>query len=438
MNSEEITAYMEEAAARGIVPGLSATEALLDALGHPEERLRFVHIAGTNGKGSVLAYLTTVLQEAGYKVGAFFSPALNDPWEKIRVGGRPITEKAVGHALTILKERGVSGTVFETECALALWYFARCKCDIAVLECGMGGEADATNVIPAPELCVFTPIDMDHMQYLGNSLSRIAAAKAGIIKTGSTVVTASQEAEALAELRKKAGKTKVIEAKTPTDVRYGLYEQHFNCAGYRDLMIRLAGTWQIKNAALAVTALECLKKRGFDIPEEALRKGLAETVWDGRFTVLRKKPLFLMDGAHNEAAVRVLKESLETYLPGERFVMILGVLKDKAYEKELRMLLPLAVHLITLTPPENARALPALDLAETAQEIAEEAGLDLSITAADSVEEATEIALLLSGGKLPVLATGSLSWIGRLRGTLKRRPGGSASPFSGKGPGIVV
>ncbi len=448
MDKEEIAAYMEEAAGRGISPGLEATKALLSALGNPEQSLRFVHIAGTNGKGSVLAYLSTVLQTAGYKVGRFYSPALTDPWDKIQINGRRITDKEIGKGLSILKESGETGTVFETECALALWYFAKKKCDIVILECGMGGAMDATNVIPAPELCIFTPIAMDHMQYLGGSIKEIAAAKAGIIKCGCTVVTVKQEKDILKEIYSAAENAAddgtavtVCEAEEATDITYGLFEQHFSCSGYRDLVIRLAGVWQIENAALAVTALGQLKKRGFEIPDEAIRKGLADTAWDGRLTVLKKKPVFLMDGAHNEAAVRVLRLSLEKYFPGERFVMILGVLKDKAYEKELRLLLPLAVHLITVTPPENARALPAYVLAETAQEILSgdpdgaemllaetENGLNhpadmikTTVTAADSVEEAVEMALLLSAGKLPILATGSLSWIGRLRGILRKR-----------------
>lgn len=440
MDAEEITAYMEEAAGRGIVPGLASTRALLAALGDPEERLRFVHIAGTNGKGSVLAYLSTVLQAAGLRVGRFFSPALKDPWEKIQVNGRRITEKEIGKGLTLLKNSNVAGTVFETECALALWYFEKKKCDIVVLECGMGGALDATNVIPSPELCVFTPISADHMQFLGNSVKEIASAKAGIIKPGAAVVTAGQDEAALEQIRSAAelAGTAVTEAYAATGITYGLEEQSFSCAGYRDLKIRLAGVWQIGNASLAVTALEELRKRGFAIPEEAIRRGLADTVWEGRMTVLKKKPLFLADGAHNEAAVRALCKSLDCYLPGEGWILILGVLKDKDYEAELRLLLPFAVHLITLTPPDNPRALPALDLAEAAMRLtaegtasepsgkgSEKAGAETAplpcISVADSVQEAVEMALLLSGGRMPILATGSLSWIGSLKEILREK-----------------
>ena len=424
MNDKEVTAYMESLSAGAIVnPGreemqLIALQDLLARMGNPEKTLRYVHIAGTNGKGSILAYVSTVLQEAGCRVGRYFSPALHDTWEKIQVQQRPIAKAAIREGIAVIAEctqqMAAEGkrlpTVFEVETALAFWYFQKKSCDIVVLECGLGGRTDATNVIPAPEVCVFAPIAMDHMAILGPTVEAIAGVKSGIIKAGADVVSASQIPEAARVLNEAARKngTEIRYAEKPEKIRYGLRKQSFDTRTYHRLEIPLAGVYQPENAAVALAVLECLRERGYKITEQKLRSGLLKTVWPGRFTILQEKPYFIMDGAHNKAAAEVLRRSLDTYFPERSFVMILGVLRDKAYEDVLECLLDKAVQVITLTPPENARALSAIELADAVQEHG------VSVTCADSVEEAVELAELLSGKKFPVLATGSLSWLGRL------------------------
>ncbi len=407
--------------------GLEALTDLLARMGNPEKGLHYVHIAGTNGKGSILAYISTVLQEAGYRVGRYFSPALKDPWEKIQVQQRPIAKTAIREGIAFIAEcteqMAAEGrklpTVFEVETALAFWYFQKKQCDIVVLECGLGGRTDATNVIPAPEVCVFAPIALDHMAILGKTVAEIAGVKSGIIKPGADVVSAQQlpEAQAVLEAAAQENNAELYYAETPQKIRYGIKKQSFDAGAYRKLEIALAGVYQPENAAVAVTALERLMARGYRITENKLRCGLLKTVWSGRFTVLQDKPYLIMDGAHNGAAAEVLRKTLDVCFPDKSFVMILGVLRDKAYTEVLRCLLDKAVQVVTLTPPDNPRALPAIDLAEAVQEYG------VSVTCADSVEEALELAQLLSGKKLPILATGSLSWLGRLEEAIKSKKG---------------
>ncbi|MBR3515243.1 MAG: bifunctional folylpolyglutamate synthase/dihydrofolate synthase [Lachnospiraceae bacterium] len=424
MNEKEVTAYMESLSPGAIVhPGkeemaLEALQDLLLRMGSPERGLKYVHIAGTNGKGSILAYVSTVLQEAGYRVGRYFSPALHDNWEKIQVQQKPVPKTAIREGIALIAEHTAQmaaegkclPTVFEVETALAFWYFAKKACDIVVLECGLGGLTDATNVIPAPEVCVFAPIALDHMAILGKTIAEIATVKSGIMKPGADVVSAPQVAEAAKVLEKAAKKQGVTVnyAERPEKIRYGIKKQSFDTQVYAKLEITLAGVYQPDNAATAVAVLEQLRVRGWKIPEAKLRAGLAKTIWPGRFTILKERPYLIMDGAHNGAAAKVLRASLDQYFPDKPFVMILGVLRDKAYEELLDCLLERAVQVITLTPPDNVRALSAIELAETVQE------RGMSVTCADSVEEALELATLLSGKKFPILATGSLSWLGRL------------------------
>lgn len=418
MTDREVNLYIEEIAKLGSVMGLDTMRELLKRLGNPEKGFKTVHIAGTNGKGSILAYVSTVLKEAGYKTGRYFSPSLGKEFEKIQIGGRPITAKAVGEGIGLIKKVSEemkadglpSPTLFETETALAFWYFNREKCDIAVIECGLGGADDATNVLPAPLVCAFAHIDEDHKAILGNTIEEIAAVKAGIIKEGCEAVSVGQADAALRVLEDKAKKcgTELFTAK-PTRIRYGLKKQKFDFGKYKDLEIGMAGTVQPENAAAAVCVAEILNRKGFTISEKALRKGLALTNWNGRFTVLRERPYVIADGAHNPDAAGRLSEALDIYMGDKKVILILGILKDKEYDKIIKFLVPHARRVITLTPPENPRALPAIELAKAVGEFTSD------VTAVDSVEEAYEIAMLLSkaDGNVPIVAAGSLSWLAR-------------------------
>ena len=303
-------------------------------------------------------------------------------------------------------------TPFEVETALAFWYFQKKKCDLGVLECGMGGLLDATNVIEGTLLEVITSIGMDHMQFLGGSIEKIAAQKAGIIKPGSAVVCMEQRGEVLKVIEEKAKKEGaslfISRSSAATKVQYGLEKQSFHYGKHGKLTIRLAGKFQIDNAVLAVDACEALKGLGIRISDEAIREGLLETRWDGRLTVVQKHPMMVIDGAHNEDAAQKLAKSIEMYFTNRRIIYIMGVLRDKDFDRIIELTHSYADQIITVTPPENPRALPALDLA---QEVAK---VHPSVTAAASLEEALEMARLLAGKDDVILAFGSLSYLGRL------------------------
>lgn len=427
MKYQEVLDYMDSIKKYGIVPGLDTVWELCRRLGNPQDGLQFVHIAGTNGKGSVLAYVSMVLQCAGYRVGRYLSPTIRDYRERFQVGGRMITQKALCGLMEELRQACddmvadgfTHPTPFEVETALGFLYFSREKCDLVVLETGMGGRLDATNVIQNTLVAVLASISMDHMQYLGKSLREITGEKAGIIKAGCKVVTAQQEPEAMEVIREQAGQLQApltaADVAVAKRVRYGLEKQRFDYEGMRDLEIRLAGKHQIGNAVLAVEVCRALTECGYDIPEKALRQGLAETRWPGRFTILGRKPLFVADGAHNEDAAKKLAESIEFYFTNKRIIFIMGILKDKEYEKIIKLTAHYADQILTVAPPHNPRAMGSYELA---QEVAK---VHPQVTAVDSLEEAVEISHLLAGREDVILAFGSLSYMGKLMEIMEER-----------------
>lgn len=420
MKYNEAMDYIEQLRQYGSVLGLEPMKVLCEKLGNPQNEIPVVHIAGTNGKGSLVAYLSTVLKTAGYRTGRYISPVIDDYRENIQVNGSMITKAALGEGMELLKEAaekvqaetGNHPTLFEMETALAFWYFKKKNCDIIILETGLGGRLDATNVVEHPAVCAITTISMDHMQFLGNSLGEIAGEKAGIIKEGSIVVTAEQELEALPILEKTAKEHHCpmiqVQKELIQAIRYGIEKQRFSYGDFKKLEICLAGKHQIENAALAVEVINALGERGFPVTEAQLRKGLLETRWPGRFAVLAKKPYFLADGAHNADAARKLADSLRFYFPEKRMLFIIGVLKDKEYDQILRETSPLGSHIITVTPPGNARALSAYELAQEAGKYHSE------VTAADSLEEAVELSYLLADRESVIVAFGSLSFMGKI------------------------
>lgn len=423
--------FMDELKKSGIVPGLGSIKELCRRLGNPQDAFPCIHIAGTNGKGSVLAYLSTVYKTAGYRVGAFSSPAVFNPRETIRVDGKNMTKKAYTEGLEKIKEAvetikadGLPApTAFEAEVALAFLYFADKKCDIVMLEAGMGGREDATNLITRTLAAVLMPIGMDHMQFLGGTLDKIAYQKAGIIKKGCVAVSAVQQEEAAAEIRKEAEKQgcSCIFATVPEKIKYGLKKQRFNYRDafgtlHKDMEITIPGVCQAENAAVAIEVVEALNRQNaFVVSEENLRHGLLETSWPGRFEVLREKPYFVIDGAHNEPAAKKLVQSVSAYFSNKRIIYIMGMLKDKEYEKVAEITYPYADQIITVTPPENKRALSAMDLAAAVS------AYHPRVTTAGSVEEAVEMAYLLAGKEDVILCFGSLSFLGRVRDILGKQ-----------------
>lgn len=420
MNERQVMEYMEEIGRYGIVPGLDNIRELCRRLGDPQKELRFVHIAGTNGKGSVSAYVAKVLSCAGYRVGRYLSPTLFGYRERIQVNGRWIARSALCRGVERIREicgemraQGLPHpTPFEVETALGFLYFREKGCDLVVLETGMGGREDATNLIENTVAAVLTSVSMDHMKFLGSTLEKIAWQKAGIMKTGRPAVSACQKEEAMRVIRDSAEALgcplTVMRPEELSHVRYGLQKQSFDYGGLEKMEISLAGKYQVENAALAVDVINVLNNNGYSISEKQLRQGLRETVWPGRFTVLGKRPYFIADGAHNEDAAKRLAESLEFYFTNRRIIYIIGVLKDKEYEKIIALTHSLADQIITVTPPENPRAMPAYLLA---QEVAK---VHPNVTVADSLEEAVEMSRLLAGKEDVIVAFGSLSYMGRL------------------------
>ena len=346
--------------------GLERTRALLSGLGDPQKQLRFVHVAGTNGKGSTCAFLASVFEQAGYRVGLFTSPAVYSFEERIRVNGQPIAydeltsvTEAVKRLAETLEEHP---TEFELLTGVAFMHFVRSHCDVVVVEVGMGGRLDSTNVIETPEVAVITPISFDHCTVLGDTLAKIAGEKAGIIKPGAPVVCAPQAPEAEAVIRQVAHERACPFVQVDLAQEQGSEE----CFSYRerhDLALGVRGVFQLENAATALDALDVLKQRGWTIPEEAIRAGLRRAHWPGRFEAVSAEPLIIFDGGHNLSGISALSASLEHAYPEHYRIIISGVLADKDYQDMAEVLVDMADEIIALTP-DNARALAAKDYVE--------------------------------------------------------------------------
>lgn len=421
MTYEEARQYLDNATLRGSILGLESITTLLSYLGDPQDDLKVVHISGTNGKGSTLAFISTILKAAGYKVGRYISPTVICYEERIQVNEEYITNEAltrltelVSHAVERMeREKGYSPTAFEIETAIAFLYYRECGCDIVVLECGMGGDTDATNVVKTTLVSVIASVSMDHMGFLGNTLGEIASHKAGIIKKGIPVVTTRQKPEAMESIRKKAYESgsalTVADAGKAYDIRSQDLRLHFsyNCTkgSYRDLETGLCGAYQIENALLAIEACEALKDLGYSISEEDIRRGLKDTVWIGRFTKIHDDPVIIIDGAHNEAAALKLAETLEMYFTNRKLMYIMGVLKDKEYDRILDIMLPYASKVVTVTPP-NPRALSAKDLADIIS------SRNVCAVPAGSIKEAVIKAIDTATQDTAILCFGSLYYLG--------------------------
>lgn len=364
--------------------GLNRIRELLERLGRPQDRLKFVHVAGTNGKGSICAYLASILNAAGHRTGMFTSPYIERFEERIRVNSamispdelRDVTLAVREHAEAMAEETGGHPTEFELMTAVALEHFARCGCDIVVLEVGLGGRLDSTNVIDAPEACVIARIGLDHTALLGNTLAAIAGEKAGIIKEGSAVVSWPQESEAMAVIEHAAAEHG-CELRVPdfAQLEEGAVKWEDGASPFRpfsykewtDLRTGILGSYQPQNATVALEAVDVLRGRGWRIPDEAVRAGVAQTRWPGRFEIVEggSSPdgfAIVVDGGHNPQGARALADSLAEVFPGRKPVFVIGVLEDKDYPRMLEDVLPLGSAFVCVTP-DNPRALPAHKLA---------------------------------------------------------------------------
>lgn len=432
MNIREAQKYTERLAAAGMKPGLERMKVLCDKLGNPQNGLNFIHVAGTNGKGSVCAFVSSILNEAGYKTGRYTSPAVVEDRERYQVNGRNVSQSAYCRNLEEVKaaadmmvlEGGEDSepTLFEVETALAFMIFAEAGCDMVVLECGMGGTGDATNIIHAPAVSVITRISLDHTRYLGRTVDAIAREKVGIIKKGTNVVTISQSPEALSVIKAKASLEKaaltVADPANIKNAKAGLKLTTFDYGRYKGLKITLIGSCQIENAIVAISAVEALRKVRIRIEEQAIRDGLMKAVWPGRFEILARNPLVIVDGAHNENAAKRLSKTVEYFFHNEeeagKLIFIMGVLGDKNYPAIAEYMAPHAAHVITLTP-DNPRALPAQELAETVKKYNE------MVSVATSPDEALEMAYLLADKDSVIIAFGSLTFLGTVRSLVDSR-----------------
>lgn len=451
MNYSEAREYLKNVNKLGSILGLNTIKELLKRLGNPQNELKVVHIAGTNGKGSIMTFVQNILMESGYKVGRYCSPAVFNEREIIRINDEYISEEQSADLLTRIKEKCDSmyseglphPTSFEIETAEALMFFKEQNCDIALIECGMGGETDATNVFEKVLCSVIATISLDHTQFLGSTIEEITKVKSGIIKENCPVVMSKQTGEAESVIKKvcKQNNSKLI---IPTEQDFENVEIDglttkvtYKASNNKEYILNLQalGTYQIKNAKTAVEVALVLDKaltektnicdesdknngtgmknninNSGNAIEKNIKKGIEKTVWPGRMEVISKKPLIIIDGAHNPGAVLELRKTLDLYFTNKRITFIMGVLSDKDFSKEAEIIADRAERIITITP-NNSRGLDGHKLAETLVKY------NHNVQVADSLKQAAEesIDTIKENRADMILAFGSLSYLGELK-----------------------
>ncbi len=431
MNYTEAIAYVEEVTkTKKIVLGLDSMRELLGRMGNPQDSLSFIHIAGTNGKGSTLAFVASVCGTAGYRVGRYNSPSVFSYCEKIQINGEPIPETEAARILTDIRgiclsmeKDGFSHpTAFEIETAMSFQYFKEQGCDLVALETGMGGETDATNVVTTTVLSIIASVSMDHMQFLGNTLEEIARVKGGIIKPGRPAVLCGQSGtvtEVIADIcRERHAPLTISRPGEARIIQSDMNGTVFDYGPYRRIRIPLPGNYQVINAVTALEAVTVLRKLGYEIEESALYRGMASVQWPGRFQRVLEKPLFVIDGAHNPDAARRLRDSINLYFTNKKILFIMGILADKDYREIVRITAPLADRIYTVTPA-SPRALDAGELKKCIDEQAERIGFKGETEVKDTLGEAVRDSLAWAGGDDVILAFGSLSYLGELSREIK-------------------
>ncbi|MGN0242557.1 MAG: bifunctional folylpolyglutamate synthase/dihydrofolate synthase [Lachnospiraceae bacterium] len=416
MTYESAMDIIEKASMLGSVLGLDSIKRLLDELGNPQEHLQVIHIAGTNGKGSILAYLDSIYREAGYHVGRYISPSIFEYRERFQIDGEYISEEkftdcmeTVWEAVKRMQKQGFeSPTVYEMETAISFLYFLKEKVDVVLLETGLGGRLDATNVVSKPLCEIIASISRDHMQFLGETLEEIAYEKAGIIKQHTPVVVYPNPEEIMGVLEaqcreKHASLVPVSDCESETDSES--LQQRFV---WRDhwYVTQMLGKHQVKNAATALTCVDVLQSK-LPVSTEQMQKGIEKATWAGRFEILQKNPYLIRDGAHNEDAARVLAETLREYFGQNKKYFVMGMFADKEYQKVMEIMAPLADKIYTVTP-DNPRALSASELAKQAEKYCKD------VTVAEDVPSALSAARKEADENSVILAFGSLSFIGAL------------------------
>ncbi len=420
MTVDEALQYIHSVSWKGSIPGLSRVRELLHRMNDPQNKLRFIHIAGTNGKGSTAAMLASIFQQAGYVTGLYTSPFITRFHERMQVNGEPISDDDLTAITQYVQSFAAAcsdtPTEFELVSAIAMEFFARRQCDIVILEAGMGGEFDATNIINTPDCAVICNIGLDHTQFLGNTLEAIAETKCGIFKEGGSCVTYPASAgvetvyQRITDERHLNRKPADLSQLHP--ISHDLSGQYFDFGPYKRLHLPLLGAHQLKNAAVVLTVVEQMRQKGWQLSENDVRQGLSSVSWPGRFEVLCREPLVIVDGGHNPQCMDALMQNINDYLPHRPLTILTGVMADKDYASMYREVTRNACQIITVTPP-TPRSLPAPKLAEFLANLTGK-----PTHAADSVADGVRQAMQLAGKNGTVLAFGSLYMVGDIRKTV--------------------
>ena len=416
MNATEAIEYIHSVCWKGSIPGLGRTQELLSKMGNPEKKLKFVHIAGTNGKGSTAAMTASILQQAGYRVGLYTSPYIYRFHERMQINGEQISDEDLCAVTEYVKpfadSMAESPTEFELVCCIAFEYFLRQNCDIVVLEVGLGGAFDATNVIECPEVAVITNIGLDHTDVLGNTLEEIAETKAGIFKEGGNAVIYRGTPGVEKVFETVCAQRNVTLRKADFDglnlISHGLEGQVFDCGERKGLFLPLLGIHQLKNAAVVLSIIDTLIAKGWNITEAQIRQGLQQANWPGRFDIVGRDPLFIIDGGHNPQCIEALVVNIRDYLAGKRVIALTGVLADKDYADMYKPVMPYVQEFVCVTPP-NPRKLEAAELAKHLLSVGAKAA------ACASIDEGVRKARELAGKDGVVLCFGSLYTIGSIK-----------------------
>ena len=420
MNYQEALVYLNHVEYFGSKPGLSRIGALLEKLGSPQKGMRFIHIAGTNGKGSCAAMTASILKAAGYKTGLFTSPYLYRFNERMQINGREIDDEVLAELVTRIKPVAEAmedhPTLFELMTATALLWYREEHCDAVVLEVGLGGRFDATNIIDAPEAAVIMNIGLDHMEVLGDTVEQIAFEKAGILKPGTEAVLFQQSESVTAVVRARCEELGVplhIADFSQIHSEFdSLYGQSFTYKG-ESYALPLLGAHQLKNAATVLELVAVLQQKGWKLEQSDVEHGLYAVHWPGRFELLSEEPLFVVDGGHNPQCAQTVAENLKHYFPDKRRILLLGILRDKDYAGLTEILDPCADEYICITP-SSPRALPAAELAAFLSRY------NKPVSVCDTIRDGVSRALDRADEGSVVCAVGSLYSVGEIRACFER------------------
>jgi dihydrofolate synthase/folylpolyglutamate synthase len=406
MTYKEAIDYLAFTSKRGSCLGLSRITQLLERLGNPHKNVKFIHVTGTNGKGSVTKMLSCILNAQGYKTGLFSSPFVTRVNESIQLDGSEISDnefaELIGDIMPVAEAMDEPPTEFEITTAAAFEYFSKKNCDVAVIECGLGGDMDSTNVIEAPLLSVITNVEADHSAFLGNTIAEIASHKAGIIKKGCPVLFGGNSMEALEVIAEKAINSKIftVDYSNLSNISCTLSGSTFNF-GEQNFSLSMLGIYQPYNAAIAISAVEILRKNGLDISNKAVYDGLKNARLNGRFELIKENPIVIFDGSHNPHGVNAAIESIKNYFDG-KVVLLMGVMADKEYPEMVKTLSEVAAKAFTVKP-KNPRALDSKLLADGFIRNGVDAEFSTELSA--GVEKALTYA---EKHQLPLIALGSL------------------------------